>query len=176
MTTVIRKVRATLTIHPDHVEKRFHNPDNAAHEHDWYQRIPWACPRLLDRPDPATLILARHPPAGPGYRPAQALADLLHELERLGIAHRDVHPGNIVAGPQGPLLIDWETGLSTPGKPSYDIHGPEISGVPVPDIHRAIRSRNSPNGYCMYWRSPHPASIQNQWGVDFPGRVGGSGG
>lgn len=162
--------RAAITHTFGRVTKRYHDPADAHTEILWYQQLAGhrITPRLIDA-DPATgtLIIAAHPPAGHDYRPARQLAELLEQLQELGAAHRDVHPANIVESRHGPLLIDWETAIATaPGAPSYDLHGPDVSGVPVPDIHRVIRSRNSPHGYCMWWGSPHPASIRNQWGID----------
>ena len=162
--------RATITHGRGTVTKQYHDPADAHAEIHWYQQLAdqQICPRLVDaHPDTGTLIIAAHRPAGHDYRPAHQLAELLHQLQALGIAHRDVHPANIVEGPHGPLLIDWETAITAaPGARSYDLHGPELSGVPVPDIHQTIRSRNSPNGYAMWWGSPHRAPIRNQWGID----------
>lgn len=166
--------RASITFGRGIVTKQYRDPADAVAEISWYQQLAGQriCPRLIDaHPDTGTLILAQHTPAGLDYQPVRQLADLLFELEALGVAHRDVHPGNILAGPRGPLLIDWETAVTTPGVPSYDLYGPDASGVDVPSIHQAIRSRNSPHGYCMWWASPHRWSIRNQWGADVPARM-----
>lgn len=166
--------RAGLTLGRGVITKQYRDPADATAEIHWYQHLAGhrICPRLIDaNPDTGTLVLATHPPAGRDYRPVRQLADLLYELESLGIAHRDVHPGNILAGPRGPLLIDWETAIHAPGAPSYDLHGPDASGVAVPSIHQALRSRNSPHGYIMWWASDHRRSIRNQWGADVPARM-----
>ena len=158
--------RATITHSPGIVTKQYHDPADAHPEIHWYTRLADQniTPRLIDAdPDTGTLTIAAHPPADPSYRPAQQLAELLHQLQDIGISHRDVHPGNLVQGPSGPLLIDWETGYPAPG---YDLHGPEATGIPIPDIHQAIRSPNSPHGYVMWVGSDHRASIRNQWGID----------
>lgn len=156
----MRKTRCTLTFHRSVVHKRYKNPGQAAHEIGWYQRMPWAAPKLVDA-DPAkgVLVIAYHPAASqlPDYRPIQALRELLEELEADGVHHRDVHPANIVAGPDGPLLIDWETATQQDA-PSFDLYGPVISGVPIPTIHTALNS-----GYCMWWGSNHRLSIRNTW-------------
>lgn len=156
--------RATITVGRTETIKTYHQPELAAHEIAWYQAVPWACPRLIDAdPDHGRLVIATHSTA-PGYRAVDGLARLLRSLEGLSIHHRDVHPGNIVAGPDGPLLIDWETAILA-DVPSYDLHGPEVSGVPVPDIHTAVP------GYVMWWGSPHRHSIRERWGADVPARM-----
>lgn len=170
MRLILRKSRADLTIGAHTVTKRYRDPRDAHTEIAWYQRAPDACPELIDADtDAGLLVIARHPPAHefPNYQPAAELAALLRSLEARGIHHRDIHPGNIVAGPSGPLLIDWETAIHA-NTPSYDLYGPDASGIPAPEIHRVIRSKNSPNGYVMWWSSPHPMSIRNRWGTDIP--------
>lgn len=158
MSITVRKRRATLTIGTRTVTKHHHNPEHTKIELDWYRRVPWACPELLDH-GPGFITIARHTAAhhDPAYRPVEQLAELLTHLESLGIHHRDVHAANVVAGPGGPLLIDWECAVTQTAR-SYDLYGPEISGVPVPDIHLKVRS-----GYVMWWGSPHPMSIRNRW-------------
>lgn len=100
--TVVRKTRSTLVIGAEVVRKTFRDTATAAAEIGWYQRVPWACPELLDA-DPAkgVLVIAKHPVASrlPDYRPVAELLELLHHLELLGIHHRDIHTANIVAGP-----------------------------------------------------------------------------
>lgn len=153
--------RATITIGRIETVKTYHDPQQAAHEIAWYQALPWACPKLVDAdPDRGRLVIVTHR-TPPDYRDVNGLARLLRSLEGLSIHHRDVHPGNIVQGVDGPLLIDWETALLADA-PSYDLYGPDISGVPVPDIHAAL-----PN-YVMWWGSPHRHSIRERWGADVP--------
>lgn len=162
----LRKARADLTITAQTVTKRYHSPARAANEIHWYRTLPFGCPQLIDAdPDTGTLVIAYHPPAT--HRPTTELLDLLRELEALHVHHRDVHPGNIVAGPDGPLLIDWETAILA-DCPSYDLYGPAVSGLPVPDIHTALRSKSSPNGYVMWVGADHRMSIRNQWRADAP--------
>ncbi|WP_324192170.1 phosphotransferase [Nocardia puris] len=163
---MINKRRATLVVHRDHTVKTYRHPSMAAAEIAWYQRAPWATPALIDAdPETGRLVIATHPPAGDSYRPVTELAELLDALAAEHIHHRDVHPGNILAGPAGPLLIDWETATHVVA-PSYDLWGPDISGVPVPDIHTALRTP-----YVMWWASPHRASIRERWGADVPATV-----
>lgn len=148
------KTRATLIIGPETVTKQFRNPTDADTEISWYQQLPpGIAPQILHAEDDV-LVITKHPPAKPERGP---LIQLLQRLQSLGIHHRDVHPGNIVQGPDGPLLIDWETAIHATA-PSYDLHGPEVSGIPIPAIHQALGT-----GYCMWLHSSHRLSIRNQW-------------
>lgn len=79
---------------------------------------------------------------------AAELAELLARLHNVGVAHRDVHVGNVVVGPDGPRLIDWEFACEAPGQRSYDLHGPR-SSVDVPAEHLA---HGIPDG--VWWASP----------------------
>ena len=167
------KTRAELVVGQQVTFKSYYDPARAAAEIGWYQQVPWAHPKLIDA-DPAagTLIIATEftlLSGVPTRRQIGALGEILHELHRLGIHHRDVHPGNVVfTAADEPLLIDWETAIETPPTvPSYDLYGPEASGLPVPDIHVALgNTKNSPNGYRMYWNSMHRMSIRSQWRID----------
>ena len=51
------------------------------------------------------------------------LVDACLELDRLGmpdaLIHGDLHPGNVVLGPDGPVLIDWSDGAV--GHPFIDL-------------------------------------------------------
>jgi hypothetical protein len=86
---------------------------------------------------------------------------LLLRLHAEGVHHRDVHVRNLVRAADGrPLLIDWETAIHWPSALSYDLHGPDASGVPVPEIHAA----HTP----QWWGSPQRMSIRSQWGCDVP--------
>lgn len=154
--------RATITVGDKTTTKTYHHPPDALAEIRWYQTVPWAAPKLLDADlDRGRLVIASHLIATslPDYRPADALAELLQALAVEDIHHRDVHVGNVVAGPDGPLLIDWETAAHA-AAPSYDLYGPDISGVPVPDIHAVL-----PSGYCMWWGRDHRMAIGRAWGA-----------
>lgn len=156
MTTRTRVRRATVRVAAGRATKTFVDPADAEREAAWYQRVPWAAPCLLDLDGPI-LTMQALPLAGPRWRPAEQLRTLLEQLHAEGIHHRDVHPGNIVRGPHGPLLIDWETAIYWPSALSYDLHGPEASGVPVPDIHAGITPQ--------WWGSTQRMSIKNRWRV-----------
>ncbi len=40
--------RATVVVSPDRTVKTYQDPELAKIEVGWYERVPWACPRLLD--------------------------------------------------------------------------------------------------------------------------------
>jgi hypothetical protein len=151
--------RARVAVLPDHTTKTYKIPSLAAAEAEWYRRVPWATPRLLDFDGLKLTIETRHAgTAFPHWRPADALRELLSALHAEGIHHRDVHLRNVVKGKHGvPLLIDWETAIEQPAEYSYDLWGPDVSRVPVPTIH----ARHIP----AWWGSTDRTSIMNQWGV-----------
>jgi streptomycin 6-kinase len=149
--------RAVVTVNRCHTVKRYPDPASAAAEAAWYQRLPWAGPRLIDLDGPA-LVLETRPTACqlPQWQPAAALRELLEALHAQGVHHRDVHVKNIVQGEDGaPLLIDWETALERAAELSYDLHGPEASGVPVPEIHEGLTPQ--------WWGSQQKFSIRMRW-------------
>ncbi len=158
---VIKRPRATIVVGSEHTTKTFHDLDAFDRERNWYIDLPWATPKLISARNGVITMktgqIARH-------GDIEELVNLLNRLQCNGIHHRDVHPRNIVHTPDGMRLIDWETAIAgEPGAPSYDLNGPGGSGVPVPKIHQAIRSKNSPNGYSMWIGSDHPASVKTQW-------------
>jgi hypothetical protein len=60
----------------------------------------------------------------------------LDELHQHGMCHRDIHAGNVVLLEGTPLLIDPALATeSDPSRPCYDLYGPEVSGVSVPNDH-----------------------------------------
>jgi serine/threonine protein kinase len=81
-----------------------------------------------------------------------ALFRLLRAAHATGICHRDVHIRNIVVGDDGrPLLIDPALAAPSVNAHCYDLEGPELSGVPVPDEH--VRQRGD-NACGVWWGSP----------------------
>lgn len=154
--------RAVVQVGRTRTVKRYRSTEAAAAEAAWYQRVPWAAPRLLGLDGP-TLVLETCVPAQhlPAWRPVAELHALLRRLHAEGFHHRDVHIRNLVSGPGGNvLLIDWETAVHQPSGLSYDLHGPDASGVPVPDIHAGMTPQ--------WWGSPQRMSIRSQWGCDVP--------
>jgi hypothetical protein len=154
----IKRPRATIHIYRDRVEKHFRNPKHAAAERYWYTEVPWACPKLLSHSD-THITIERGTPATdmPDWHPLKEIRNLLMRLEKRNIHHRDVWPGNIIQTTDGPKLIDWETATQHTAPHSYDLHGPRLSGIPIPDIHQNL------NGYVMWWGSEHPKSLCNTW-------------
>lgn len=153
----------------DAIVKTYRVREQMSPEYDWYMEVSGTfAPRLLDADlRRGQLVIERGLPV---IRPRpEELYEMLCEMAERGIYHRDVHPGNLVTVGGMLKLIDWETAIRDyRGVPSYDLWGPQLSGIEVPVIHSELRSKRSPNGYSMFWMSDHPASIKNQWGVDVP--------
>jgi len=147
-----------VDIGPEHTVKTFADPADAHREAWIYRNLSWACPRLIDFDGDRRLVIETLPVATshPQWRPVDQLAALLAGLLRCGFHHRDVHLGNVVLAADGPRLIDWETVIWWPAPVSYDLAGPDASGVPVPDIHAHL----SP----QWWWSPQALAIGRQWG------------
>lgn len=149
--------RATVEVRPDVTVKTYRDRGLAAEEADWYTIIPWAAPKLIDFFG-STLVIetCERGTDLPDWRPVAALRDLLTMLHDEGFHHRDLHLKNVVRGKDGrPLLIDWETAIHHPSELSYDLAGPEASGVPIPMIHRRFIP--------AWWGSRERMSIKNQW-------------
>lgn len=149
--------RATIDVRPDVTIKTYKAPDLAVIEAEWYITVPWAAPKLIDFYG-STLVIETCEPATelPDWRPVAALRDLLNMLHEDDLHHRDLHLKNVVRGRDGrPLLIDWETAVRQPSELSYDLAGPEASGVPIPMIHRRFIP--------AWWGSRERMSIKNQW-------------
>lgn len=69
---------------------------------------------------------------------------LLKSLADLGIHHRDASGLNVTIDGDGEVwLIDFEWAIEQGGC-SYDLFGPEVSGVPVPTGHQAA-------GFTVWW-------------------------
>ena len=139
-----RHGRAVVELHDDRVVKTFADASYAEREWRWYARFPWATPRMVSR-DGATVIVERLPLASelPDWRPVDQMKALLERLHASHVHHRDVHAKNVVRMPDGsPRLIDWETALIQRADYSYDIHGPDLSGVDKPAEHE---------GYSPQW-------------------------
>lgn len=154
-TTVYVRARATVIVAADITTKIFATPELAATELRWYQTVPWACPELLDHDTNRLVIRTGKAADTLTDPPVDEVFDLLVRLQDAGYSHRDAHPANIISTDAGPKLIDWET--ATIGK-GYDLHGPDASGVPIPDIHTECGP--------MWWASDDPSSITNMWGAD----------
>lgn len=146
---------------PEVTVKRFVTPESKAHEFSFYEAVPWACPEVVAH-DAYSITMTTCEVAFRirDWRPVRELRELLTRVHAEGVAHRDVHVKNIVRGPEGePLLIDWECAAFVRSRLSYDLHGPDASGVPVPEIHARLGVTPA------WWGSPEHHSIRNQWGA-----------
>lgn len=155
-----RTPRSFVEVRPDVTIKRFVTREGAAHELFFYQAVPWACPELLDHDD-LSLTMRTYECAYnlPDWKPVRELRELLQRLHARGIHHRDLHVKNVLRAPDGsPVLIDWECAVFMETALSYDLSGPGVSRVPVPDLH--VRLNVTP----AWWHSPERHSISNQWG------------
>lgn len=156
---IVRRPRAVIRVGPEVTIKSHVDAAAAAAEAGWYERVPWAAPRLLAVHGPdlhlQTLPVAAHLHT---WRPVEQLRALLERLHGEGIHHRDVHVRNLVRGEgDEPLLIDWETAIHQPSPRSYDLHGPDASRVPVPHIHAGLTPQ--------WWGSAQQSSIAKRWGA-----------
>lgn len=154
-----RHGRAVTILGDGWVAKTFRDRDRFELECSFHGLVPWAMPRVLDTSTVACTVVTERLPVAvdlPDWRPVAELRALLERLERAGVHHRDVHTKNIVRGADGgPLLIDWETATIAPGKPSYDLHGPDRSGIAVPSEH---------DGYTpQWWGATTRWSIRRAW-------------
>lgn len=139
-----RHDRAVVELHDDRVIKTFATDKAAEREWRWYAQFPWATPKMVSR-NGSTVVLQRLPLASelPEWRPVDQMRTLLERLHRSHVHHRDVHALNVVRMPDGtPRLIDWETAFVQRCDYSYDLHGPELSGIPKPVEH---------DGYSAQW-------------------------
>lgn len=151
--------RSYVEVGPDVTVKRFVRPESAAHELSFYKLVPWACPELLDH-DELTLTMRTYECAVdlPDWKPLGELRALLQRLHRVGVHHRDLHVKNVLRRPDGsPVLIDWECAVVMRTHLSYDLSGPGVSKVPVPDLH--VRLNVTP----AWWHSRERHSIFNRW-------------
>lgn len=129
--------RSSVVFRGDRVLKTFVCLEAASREHFFYTNYAWAAPRVLGF-DGLVLSIERLPLVvdDRSWKPVKEMMELLLTLFEEGVHHRDVHAGNLVRGPDGPLLIDWETAVLFDGAPvSYDLAGPTLSGVPKPAEH-----------------------------------------
>jgi serine/threonine protein kinase len=69
---------------------------------------PWLAMEFVHGPSLGTLVAGRGPLAtGPYGALGLALVEALRDIHAAGIYHRDLKPGNIVLGPQGPVVLDF---------------------------------------------------------------------
>lgn len=98
--------------------------------------------------------LNTEPPAGAMREMGSRLLDLLGRVHSAGVCHRDTHVRNFVLDDGMPLIIDPKYAVeSNPQQPCYDVHGPDASGVPVPDEHL---NQGNDNRVGVWWNAPYP--------------------
>lgn len=124
------------------------------------------CPELLDFTDD-TIIMRWHQPLKAWMSQvdraewpfmARRIYEQILELESRQIHHRDMHRNNLVIRPDGvPLFIDFEFAIRQDAI-SYDLYGPEISGVPPHRLHERP-------AWWQYWDARNPLSLGRQFKV-----------
>lgn len=154
-----RHGRALTMLGDGWVAKTFRDRERFTRELGFYRLVPHAAPAVLDVVEStATIVTQRLPVAHglPGWRPVAELRALLEDLAARGVHHRDVHTKNVVRHPDGhPLLVDWETATVRSGCPSYDLYGPDRSGIDPPVEH---------DGYTpQWWGASTRWSIGRAW-------------
>ncbi|MFI6601481.1 serine/threonine-protein kinase [Nonomuraea sp. NPDC050536] len=115
---------------------------------DMAGRRPYIVSEYVPGPSLRALVMAEGPRRGAALeRLAVSTATALAAIHRAGILHRDFKPGNILMGPEGPVVIDFGiaraldspsvTSASTPmGTPSY-LAPEQLGGVeltPAADV------------------------------------------
>ncbi|MFD0373595.1 phosphotransferase [Streptomyces sp. NPDC059071] len=69
---------------------------------------------VMERLTGPTLLEAAAAGAVTAETAGTLLADLLHRLGTTPWIHLDLHPGNVVLAPEGPVVIDWRTAREGP--------------------------------------------------------------
>lgn len=106
----------------------------------YYTEYARFCPRLIAmNPMTNTLVIERCRPVldlQDGEKYKEQLWNLLEELHKAGVNHRDMSLKNVVIKEGKPLLIDWENATTEIGEVSADLYGCEKAGVKpqVPDV------------------------------------------
>jgi aminoglycoside phosphotransferase (APT) family kinase protein len=103
-------------------------------------------PHFTDRVDDAQRLLAdRHHTPALAAADRTLLSDTLRSLRRVigergaaeQLLHGEPHPGNLLATPNGPLFIDFETCCRGPVE--FDLaHAPDVVGEHYPGVHPGL--------------------------------------
>lgn len=105
--------------------------------------VPWLAAEYI-RGLTLSQYLAEHGPLSPELAAALgvALADALASIHQAGVLHRDLKPGNVILGPDGPRVIDF--GLAAlADQPGELTSSNDVLGTPVcMSPEQAVSSRN----------------------------------
>ncbi|MEN3535222.1 serine/threonine-protein kinase [Microbispora sp. ZYX-F-249] len=89
---------------------------------------PYIVTEYIPGPSLATAVAEDGPRTGSGlHRLAVATLTSLAAIHRAGIVHRDFKPGNVILGPEGPVVIDF--GIATAA--DHTVSGGGMAGTPA---------------------------------------------
>jgi tRNA A-37 threonylcarbamoyl transferase component Bud32 len=72
---------------------------------------------------------------------AKLLADLHERLHAIGICHHDLHPLNVIFGPDGPVVIDWESADEAGGPTDVAETWLLLATADIPEAIRPLADR-----------------------------------
>ncbi|MEU8196559.1 serine/threonine-protein kinase [Microbispora amethystogenes] len=112
---------------------------------------PYIVTEYIPGPSLATAVAGDGPRTGSGlHRLAVATLTSLAAIHRAGIVHRDFKPGNVILGPEGPVVIDF--GIASAA--DHTVSGGAMAGTPA---------FIAPEQLAGQW--PGPASDVFSWAV-----------
>ncbi|MEU8593770.1 protein kinase [Streptomyces anulatus] len=89
---------------------------------------PWLAMDFIHGPSLATMISQREPfTVGPYAALGLALVEALRAIHGAGIYHRDLKPGNVVLGPDGPVVLDFGLAVLAERRASQALTGSNAS-------------------------------------------------
>jgi outer membrane protein assembly factor BamB len=112
---------------------------------------PWVAVRYIPAPSLKQLVRTAGPlPLPVGLRLVEKLAAVLIQLERRGLVHRDITPGNVLISRDSPWLVDF--GLVSDVENPSDVLATErkgTSGYAAPEHARAERTTVKADVYAL---------------------------